>query len=383
MSAIASSLSSRDVKLWCNNLMNRMIKAKPEIYDYVVNKNIPKDPKIIEEVVTFSGLVSIKNMLESDYKDFVMESEIANDFYKGKHIPQDYTLTLKLPFPLLYINFTDPIDIEMIKNPIEEEQSYEDWLKYYKEDKSILVINKLIGMIFQKDPELFKERQVNTIDFMEKSKVKTMSDDFYNYYVNADKDRMIKIYFVIKEGNGDYSFSDVFLDTDKLPEFVSEFAVGVCNLNEKENKYKVQKIVAKLLNMAIQVINFINSKDYVEARPTWKSMKSKEKYEAKMGKQLPPDFYMLRVKYPQNIYTVKGETEKRSPYGYQFDVRGHFRHLKSEKYKYKRGQVIWIPNYKKGKGIYIPKRYAIDSEKNIEKKYGWNKIEEVKEQVQK
>lgn len=56
-------------------------------------------------------------------------------------------------------------------------------------------------------------------------------------------------------------------------------------------------------------------------------------------------------KEPSGKLSVKRKGERRSPRG-QFNVRGHFRHLKG-------GKVIWIAEYKKGTGTKKNKTYKL------------------------
>lgn len=56
-------------------------------------------------------------------------------------------------------------------------------------------------------------------------------------------------------------------------------------------------------------------------------------------------------KEPSGRLSIKRKGERRSPQG-QFNVRGHFRHLKG-------GKVIWIAEYKKGTGTRKNKTYKL------------------------
>lgn len=47
-------------------------------------------------------------------------------------------------------------------------------------------------------------------------------------------------------------------------------------------------------------------------------------------------------------------------YNFTFDVRGHFRQFNSDRFVNKQGTKVWISPFKKGHGIYIPKRYYAD-----------------------
>lgn len=46
-------------------------------------------------------------------------------------------------------------------------------------------------------------------------------------------------------------------------------------------------------------------------------------------------------------------------HSHAFWVRGHYRHLKSERFKNKQGQMIWIPPYIKGNGELLDKVYEM------------------------
>lgn len=384
--AITSNLESRRFKFWVERTLKEIKTADPTLFMKAIGR-LPNDEESLERAITVGALVDINEVLTTTSpKDFVMEDEIAQEFYNGHSIKQDYSFTLKLPFPTIFVSFTDPILIDLIDIQSSDEMniSYKDWLKGKFNDKKIKTVkNLLVGVLFQHTPKIFKERRQSTIDYFEKvGETVTMTKKFYEHYKKMNPDTTFKIYFIIKEKQPIYyNYTNAIIDTTSLPEFISEFALDTCTLEIKQNTRLVNALIAKLLDFAVQIINFINSTDYIEVSPTWKSIKSKEKYEQKFSRPLPPDFYMLRIKYPKDFIQGKvSEGSPKSPYRYQFDVRGHWRCLLSKKWTHKRGQVIWIPNFRKGRGVYIPKRYVVDSKPEILPKH-LKKIEEGKPEL--
>jgi len=386
ISALSDNLCSKKFESFTTLLQQGMVKENPELVKNF-NDELPVERESVEQFISFSGLVLISSFLK-DRKDFVIESDIVKDFVKGKHIKQDYSFTLKIPFPVTFISFDDPVEIDMVvpENYFETSPlnyDYNEWLENRLKEKLIKVKNQLFGIMIVNEPKIFNKTKEATINMQEKQK--TMHEGTFNYYKTINPENTYKVYFIIDDlrmkraleeeetkgkplpeklhnvfRNG-FEFTNIIFDSEKLPEFISEFGLGVMNMTYNKNDMLTENF-SMLLNLTIQIINFINSNDYVEQAPVWKSNKSKELYERKFGRSLPPEFYMLRVKYPKELMIRNGKGQPHSPYGYQFDVRGYFRHLMSPKFKHKRGQVIWIPSFKKGHGVYIQKRYAVVSE---------------------
>jgi hypothetical protein len=367
------------------------------------------DTSDMERYMSFSDILELKKVCEKS-KNFVVSSEIAKHFFAKKHIKQNYPITVKSPYNHIFINFDDPIDIKMAVPKDYNEyigQGFTQWLKSDPSDlnKNLFVVNdKLYGIIIIADKNEFKEKKEKTIELNKTG----MSPEFQAYYKDTDPETTFKVYFVtsmskarqqskkhtcdenhcnhtpdeIEKENEElekffksgFEYTNIIFDTRKLPNFISEYGIFEGDCTKRKNKTIIEDCLSNLLNLTINLINFINSNDTVECAPMWGSMKRKAKYEKKYNNKLPPDFYMIRLKYPKAVVVGGEQGESKSAYGYQFDVKGHFRTLLHKRWTHKRGQVIWIPPFKKGKGLYIPKDYSVDSPKEVVEDYKWEDI---------
>lgn len=104
-------------------------------------------------------------------------------------------------------------------------------------------------------------------------------------------------------------------------------------------------------------LTFLNCKN-VHLKPEGISTKRNRKRVVEGLPPMPPPYYVCRVDIPKSIYKKVAISGVARSFDYQFDVRGHFRTLKSERYVHKRYQMIWVPSFKKGTGEYIPKTYV-------------------------
>lgn len=136
---------------------------------------------------------------------------------------------------------------------------------------------------------------------------------------------------------------------------------------------KTQNILKRLV---VNTILFINEPDveYV-FRP--RSEKNRQRRE-KQGKMPLPDSYVIKLTGRIKKYFDEfGDSFERDGYSYQFDVRGSWRHFRSEKFKRIRSMnerqlekegyrvkdgypCLWIPPFKKGQGVYIKKNYSLE-----------------------
>jgi len=108
------------------------------------------------------------------------------------------------------------------------------------------------------------------------------------------------------------------------------------------------------------VLALLNSENIIKKQYLGKTSSDREA--VKNGTRLPEPFYICQVEDPATKYLDLKRFNRavRDGYNFEFDVRGHWRHLNSEKYTTKKGEKIWISPYKKGHGVYIPKRYAYE-----------------------
>ncbi len=108
------------------------------------------------------------------------------------------------------------------------------------------------------------------------------------------------------------------------------------------------------------VCNFLDFLNNPEAELiTVERTKEQNKKRILRGKNpLPPQIF-VNITGKLKIYLDELKSNTDFSYNHRFDVRGHFRTLRSEKWKDSRGMKIWIPPYIKGKGIYIKKVYDV------------------------
>jgi hypothetical protein len=114
---------------------------------------------------------------------------------------------------------------------------------------------------------------------------------------------------------------------------------------------------------AVNVIDFLNNPE-VELVNVERTEEQNRKRILRGKKPIPPQNF-VRVTGKLKIYLDQLCSGKEFHYSHSFWVRGHFRTLRSEKWKEKRGTKIWIPPYIKGKGILIDKYYNVEKDKEV------------------
>lgn len=95
--------------------------------------------------------------------------------------------------------------------------------------------------------------------------------------------------------------------------------------------------------------------EIVEVTRNKKNMERRIKH----GKIPLPTSNIVKVKGQLKIYLDKLNSGGHFSYAYQFWVRGHFRTLRSDKWKNMRGVRIWIPPFIKGQGMLVDKKYLV------------------------
>lgn len=112
----------------------------------------------------------------------------------------------------------------------------------------------------------------------------------------------------------------------------------------------------KISNIVSNIIDLLNSKDEVEIGEILIPKERNEK-RAKKNKNPLPNKIIIKPKKDFQKYLDNLENDRRK-ISHKFLVRGHWRHLKSDKF-HKKGTSVWIKPYFKGQGIYIPKKYEL------------------------
>lgn len=141
----------------------------------------------------------------------------------------------------------------------------------------------------------------------------------------------------------------MYLDKNLKPSFIKRIPV---------HNSKMKKISKRYINIIKNLLLFINNPD-VKMVEHKRSSKNKPR---KNGKEPYPDTITVRIRGELKVYLdeIVGQHEKCK---YSYWVRGHWRTLRSPKWKNKQGQQIWIPPYVKGEGPLVDHRYSVEKRK--------------------
>jgi len=112
----------------------------------------------------------------------------------------------------------------------------------------------------------------------------------------------------------------------------------------------------KVSNIVSNTIDLLNSKEDINIEEILIS-KERNGKRRKRNKKPLPNKIIIKPKKSFYKYLQKLEKDSRN-ISHKFMVRGHWRHLKSDKFN-KKGDSIWIKPYFKGEGIYIAKKYEL------------------------
>lgn len=108
---------------------------------------------------------------------------------------------------------------------------------------------------------------------------------------------------------------------------------------------------------SLNVLNFIND-PLVDLIYIKRGRVNSEKRARK--KKIPmPSGYRVRLNGEIRKYVNSITKREHSGFSHRFWVRGHFRTLRSPRYKENQGKRIWIPPYQKGEGILVEKPYRL------------------------
>jgi len=99
-----------------------------------------------------------------------------------------------------------------------------------------------------------------------------------------------------------------------------------------------------------------------------KRSESNKKRRAREGKPILPDSNFIKLTGKLKIYEDKYYSELNSDgFNFRFWVRGHFRHLRADRYKNKK--TIWVEPFIKGKGELRDKKYYAEATNGEKKGY--------------
>lgn len=128
-----------------------------------------------------------------------------------------------------------------------------------------------------------------------------------------------------------------------------------------ESKSISEKSRIKLREFVVNFIDFINNPE-VELVTTRRTDEQNKK-RVMRGKIPIPSAVSIKLNGILKQYLnqfVTGQQHK--GFSHRFWIRGHFRNLKSQRYKESKGKKIWILPYIKGQGFLIKKKYDIQGD---------------------
>ena len=142
--------------------------------------------------------------------------------------------------------------------------------------------------------------------------------------------------------------------------------IGKFKVNVLENTFTDKKMRDFCHQFFLNFLNFLHNPE-VEYLLNTRSETNIER-RIKQGKPIIPASAVIKLSGYLKQYVETLTAHSGFTHNYRFWVRGHFRELRAEKWKQKRGQRIWIPPFLKGNGIIFQKPYELKSENHEVKK---------------
>jgi len=130
---------------------------------------------------------------------------------------------------------------------------------------------------------------------------------------------------------------------------------------DDEDKRRV-KICEYVSTLACNIIDVMNHDVETIEINTIVSTREENDKRIKRGKPPIPTKVYIRPKSEHRNYYVNLNNEVRElgHSSHRYIVRGHWRHLRSDKWKQKKGTSIWIKMQIRGKGIFVEKKYKLE-----------------------
>lgn len=157
---------------------------------------------------------------------------------------------------------------------------------------------------------------------------------------------------------------------DSSKDWIALNTINVRNVIDYEpfKDFKTKNILADLSrrdkkivgDFIVNVLNFINNPEVkmLKVERSEKNMKRR----IRQGKIVLPSSYKVVLTGVLKEYLDEVRAGRHFSYSYKFWVKGTYRHLRSIKFKNKKGIKIWIKPFKKGQGVLIEKIYVVKKE---------------------
>lgn len=261
----------------------------------------------------------------------------VKDFLASTRVPKDNTM-LKLPFPVIFLN------VRFTK---------EDLLSY---GINVKKTEEICGIIIRMGKLYFKDHTKKPTQFEYVTEILGLEDtdkDSPEYVGDALR---ITTLSKLTDKDGQKVWFDTFNREMRLKPIYSKFNQKI--LQVKASEKSVRDFVH---HFVLSFLNFCNT-PHVEYIEVERSEKNKQK-RLKRGLIPLPNSVVVKISDTMRKYIYDKEYHKPTRhFGYQFDVRGYWRHYRSDKYVNKKGMVDWVKASRRGSGIYIEKIYQVEKE---------------------
>jgi hypothetical protein len=149
------------------------------------------------------------------------------------------------------------------------------------------------------------------------------------------------------------------LDEKEQAVYLDEALFAIEDDDTIKFRYSVAPKTAKILQQFVyNFILFMNQPE-IERVEVYRTPEQNAKRVARGKRALPEVTTCIRLTGKLKEYVNSVRTQTHMPYSYRFWVRGHFRTLRSDVWRLKKGMKIWIPPFIKGEGMLVDKKYEL------------------------
>jgi hypothetical protein len=170
---------------------------------------------------------------------------------------------------------------------------------------------------------------------------------------------------------GDYYYSFLY-EEDEFPQINCHLDRETGLVHWSGDRVINRKLRKFLIGFVKSFLLFVTQKEvkYVKVTRSKKNIERRKR----QGKPIYPSSYRIYItgKFKQYVDYIKNNPDPDFRYSHKFPVMGHWRTLKSDFYKEKQGQTIWIDSYTKGEGMLIKKDYEVDKESDEDERVAKN-----------
>jgi hypothetical protein len=288
---------------------------------------------------------TLHTLILKEVAKFFDVDDAIHSFFMGTKAPKNFQPDrVMMPFPSIFINRVLVFDDWGIKKNkrdsfmgvlITEHSRMKDiMLKQIEE-------NKDEWERFVKDEDATPEEMVDkVVEGIEKAfwaKRQIEITTFYSAYEEGEESNNLSVTLNLDTGSIVYDGKDL-------------------NDLSETNARKISKPILYLVDYVKNLLLFLN-----EPRVIVKSRSVNNKRRVKKGLTPIPSLLVTRITEELKKYIYEGykRSEARKKLGYAYDVRGHWRTLRSPRYGEKQGTQIWVKDHTRGDGLKPPQKFQV------------------------